>query len=163
MTAQPAVSAKKFDHLGVFHDRLPSSEDVKNANSLRTILAAEVRRDEPTELQVVRPDGVTETVTLMPALAHSLLELLRHVGQGRMVTLVPVDAKLTTQKAADLLNVSRPHLIKLIDQKKLPCEMVGRHRRVQAQDVLDYKARRDQERADALAAMAAADAEADIL
>ena len=153
------VQKSEFDGLGVFHDRLPSPEEVANANTLRTILAAEVREDEPTELRVVRPGGETETLTLMPALAHSLLELLRHVGQGRLVTVVPVDAKLTTQKAADLLNVSRPHLIKLIDRGELPCEMVGRHRRVQAQDVLDYKAKRDRERAEALSAMAAADAD----
>lgn len=158
MSAQAPVLAEEFDRLGVFHDRLPSPEDVENANSLRTILAAEVKRDAPTKLQLVRPDGGTETVTLMPALAHSLLELLRHVGQGRLVTLVPVDAKLTTQKAADLLNVSRPHLIKLIDGGELPCEMVGRHRRVQAQDVLAYKAKRDRDRAEALAAMAETDA-----
>jgi excisionase family DNA binding protein len=157
MSAQAQES--EFDRFGVFHDRLPSPDEVANANMLRTILAAEVREDEPTELRVVRPGGETETLTLMPALAYSLLELLRHVGQGRLVTVVPVDAKLTTQKAADLLNVSRPHLIKLIDRGELPCEMVGRHRRVQAQDVLDYKAKRDRERAEALAAMAAADAD----
>ena len=159
MPAQAAAQTTEFDRVGILHDRLPSPEEIENANSLRTVLAAEVREDEPTELQVVRPGGKTETLTLMPALAHSLLELLRHVGQGRLVTVVPVDAKLTTQKAADLLNVSRPHLIKLIDRGDLHCEMVGRHRRVQAQDVLDYKAKRDQERADALSEMAEADAD----
>ena len=146
--AHEAISRRLYeiDRLDVSHDRLPSPEEVANANTLRAILAAEVREDEPTEPtepRVVRPGGETETLTLMPALAHSLLEFLRHVGQGRLVTVVPVDAKLTTQKAADLLNVSRPHLIKLIDRGELPCEMVGRHRHVQAQDVLDYKSKRD--------------------
>ena len=163
MPAQAVAQTTEFDRVGIIYDRLPSPEEIENANSLRTVLAAEVREDEPTELQVVRPGGKTETLTLMPALAHSLLELLRHVGQGRLVTVVPVDAKLPTQKAADLLNVSRPHLIKLIDAGELPCEMVGRHRRVQAQDVLDYKAKRDRNRAEALAAMAGADAQAGLL
>lgn len=150
---------KKHDRLGILDDRLPSFEEIENANALRSILAAEVRPDAPIQLEIARSDGAHGKVTLMPALADALLELLRHVGQGKMVTMVPVDAKLTTQKAADLLNISRPHLIKLIDRGELPHEMVGRHRRLRAEDVLAYKSQRDEERSQALAKLAELDAD----
>ena len=141
------------------HDRPPSPEEVASAEAARIALAAQFREGEPLELRVVRPGGGTRTLTLAPALAHSLLELLGHVGQGRLAAVVPVEARLTTRKAADLLGVSRPHLVKLIDRGELPCEMVGRHRRLRVGDVLDYRGKRDRERAEALSAMAAADAD----
>ena len=94
-----------------------------------------------------------------PAVVHSLLELLRHVGQGRMVAVMPTDAELSTQKAADLLNVSRPHLIKLIEEDELSCTRTGRHRRLKADEVLRYKARRDVERSAALDDLAELDAD----
>ena len=86
------------------------------------------------------------------------LELLRHVGSGHAVTLVPIQELLTTQQAADLLNVSRPHLIKLLEQGAMPYSLVGRHRRVKAQDVFDYKTKRDEERTQELDALMADDA-----
>ena len=60
---------------------------------------------------------------------------------------------MTTQEAADFLNVSRPHLIKLIDQKLLPCEMTGTHRRLALKDLLVYKAKRSEGRKAALQEM----------
>lgn len=86
------------------------------------------------------------------ALPHSALRVLagalRQMAEGHGVLLVPVDAELTTQQAADLLGVSRPFLIKLLEQRKLPYRRVGAHRRLLAADVLRYataeRARREQ-------------------
>jgi len=88
-----------------------------------------------------------------------LLDVLRHVGSGHAVTLVPIQELLTTQQAADLLNVSRPHLIKLLEQQAMPHSLVGRHRRVRAENVFAYKARRDAERGKALDYLIADDAD----
>jgi excisionase family DNA binding protein len=62
--------------------------------------------------------------------------------------------ELTTQAAADLLNVSRPHLIKLVDEGKIPYKKVGIHRRIRFQDLMNYKAKQDAEQRRLLAEMA---------
>lgn len=153
------LARQPHDRISVLDDRFPEADEVANANTLRSILASQVRDDGPTELRIARGDGEVVPLTMAPALAHSLLELLRHVGQGRMVTVMPTDAELSTQKAADLLNVSRPHLIKLIEEGVLHCTLTGRHRRLKASDVLAYKAKRDVERAKALDDLAELDSD----
>jgi excisionase family DNA binding protein len=143
----------------VFDDRLPSSDEIDSANQLRQILASHMRDDEPVRFKVPREVEPQGEIVLLPAIAKSLMELLRYVGSGQAVTIVPTDQMLTTQQAADFLNVSRPYLVKLIDQNELPHTMVGRHRRVQAQDLFAYRNRRDAERAVALAELAEMDAD----
>lgn len=144
-------------HSEPFGGRMPSADDRQMANQLRRILAAQ--KSGKAALRLRAPgDSSPVDVTLTPAISDLFLELLRHVGSGHAVTLVPIQELLTTQQAADLLNVSRPHLIKLLEQGAMPFSLVGRHRRVKAQDVFDYKARRDEERTQALDALMADDA-----
>ena len=101
----------------------------------------------------------TSDVALTPALSRLLMEVVRHVGRGDAVTLVPVSQMLTTQQAADILNVSRPHLISLLDKGEIAHSLVGRHRRIKAEHLFDYKQGRDGKRAAALSELAAVDAE----
>lgn len=91
-----------------------------------------------------------ETVELPREAVAALLEIARALASGRQVHLVPHDSALTTQAAATLLGVSRPHLITLIERGELPCHMVGTHRRLKAEDVLEYRTRRNAGRRDAV-------------
>ena len=88
------------------------------------------------------------------ALPEPVSQILRkavHIlASGRDVSLVPVSRELSTNQAADLLDVSRPHLIKLIDEGKILCNMVGSHRRIRLQDLMAYKRERDAERREIL-------------
>ena len=92
-------------------------------------------------------------------MSDRFLELLRYIGSGDAVTLLPSQQMLTTQQAADLLNVSRPYLIKLIEKGDIPYSMVGRHRRLKAEDVFAYKSTRGKARAEALGELIAESAD----
>ena len=73
------------------------------------------------------------------------------LAQGKGVTLVPQDHYLTTQEAANLLNISRPYLYTLLDNQEIPYILIGTHRRIKVEDILAYKTKRDSDRRQTLA------------
>ncbi len=92
-------------------------------------------------------DAEKEGPIELPAGAVALLmDILEAMAAGRGVTIIPENAELTTVQAAEVLNVSRPFLIRLLDAGALPHRKVGRHRRVRLEDVMAYKAAVDRER-----------------
>jgi len=95
---------------------------------------------------VVRFEGAPEEPVVLPAAAVRLLgALLNELAKGNAVTLMPLHAELTTQEAADLLNVSRPFMVGLLESGQVPYHKVGTHRRVRFADLMIYKRRRDEE------------------
>lgn len=138
--------------------RLPSVDEQAVANHLRQILAAHAQGGTTLRVQH-HVDQKTSEITLTPGLSSLLIELLRHLGQGDAVTLVPISQQLTTQQAADILNVSRPYFIGLLEQEGIPFQRVGRHRRIKAEDLFAYKRSRDSQRSIALDRLAEIDAE----
>ncbi|ACL62916.1 helix-turn-helix domain-containing protein [Methylobacterium nodulans] len=137
--------------------RLPSDDEKAAANQLRKIIAAHAADD--AKLRVIDEDKKPIDITLTPALSNLLMEVLRHVGSGDVVTLVPVGQMMSTQQAADILNVSRPFLISLLDRGDIRHTKVGRHRRIKAEDLFAYKKRRDEGHNEALSALTEMDAE----
>lgn len=100
-------------------------------------------------------DGV-ERETQIPMMAMRLLaEALRQIAMGKGVVVLPLDAEISTQQAADILNVSRPYLVGLLEANEIPFRRVGARRRVRLLDVLNYKRRNDEERMKVLDELAA--------
>lgn len=101
------------------------------------------------------PDGEAkvEPITIPANIFRTFIKMLVEMGNGNAVAVVPVSAELTTQQAADLLNVSRPHLIKLLNEEAIPYRMVGTHRKLLAREVLNYREKTVLERRKALTSM----------
>lgn len=98
----------------------------------------------PAQFTLSDPSG--RTVPIPESLFYILERVAEVLARGDAITVVPVGKEMTTQQAADLLNVSRQYLVRLLDQGELPCTKVGRHRRLRMDDVLAFKQRRDGER-----------------
>jgi excisionase family DNA binding protein len=123
----------------------PSVQEAALARSSGQSLARLIRKNRPLKLKVTDADQ-EQPIELPPGAALLLMDILEAMAAGRGVTLIPENAELTTVQAADVLNVSRPFLIKLLEEKALPCRKVGAHRRVRMEDVMAYKARIDADR-----------------
>ena len=102
--------------------------------------------------KLIGPNG--EEIELPDVVFRLLRQVVNYLAHGKAVKLIPVGMELTTQEAADLLNVSRPHLVKLVDEGKIPCKKVGTHRRIRFQDLIAYKVKQDAEQRQLLSEMA---------
>lgn len=91
-----------------------------------------------------------ERLVLPAAIFEVLRDIVAAMAEGQAVTIAPVHQRLTTQEAADLLDISRPTLIKLLESGEIPYEQPHRHRRIRLGDVLDYRERRSIQRRRAL-------------
>lgn len=115
---------------------VPSAEE---QGRLLSFVEAMERRGRDAEVQPVVVDTSGERYELTHEMADMLVRLLKALASGQAVTLVPRQRLLTTQEAADLLNVSRPTLVKLLEAGDLAYEMRGRHRRIRLSDLLEYQ------------------------
>ena len=130
---------------------LPSEEDIKLSLLSSRILASSLNSHSATQkIKVESEDGVERSLLIPSAAYELLIDILSQMSQGNAVTLVPVHAELSTQQAANLLNVSRPYLIKLLDNGEIPYRKVGRHRRILAKDLYAYKEDIDTKRSQSL-------------
>jgi excisionase family DNA binding protein len=85
------------------------------------------------------PEEGTEEITLPANIARLVQDVLEQIGQGQAVVVLPIEAELTTSQAAELIGVSRPHLIKLLESGDIPFHLAGTHRRVRLDSVLTYR------------------------
>jgi excisionase family DNA binding protein len=135
---------------------LPSKADAVLAKETSRVLASHLGDGDPIKLRIVG-DSSRETVALPASAFRLLVRLLEEMSRGHAVTLIPVHAELTSQEAADMLNISRPSLIQLLDEGKIEYRRVGTHRRVRFESLMKHKRRADAARRAALAELAAYD------
>lgn len=122
-----------------FYDiKKPSKKEqiaaMKSYNSLVSTL--ENLHAENTEIEI---EETAEKIKIPLKALKLLAKILKATGQGQSFSLVPIATEMTTQAAAELLGCSRPHIVKLLEEGNIPFTLVGRHRRVKFQDVMNYK------------------------
>src|SRR5215475_4577178 len=111
------------------------------------------------KFRILDDDAGQATIKLPAPVVRLLLRILEEMARGNAVTIIPVHAELTTQEAADMLNISRPSLIQLLEEGRIEYRRVGTHRRVQFEALMNYKRHVDEERQAALDELAAYDQE----
>lgn len=127
------------------HKLLPDEHEIAAAvESSRTLAAFLSTASQTQRIELLNEDNQRQVVEV-PTFALRLFgEILSELALGNAVKVVPIHAELTTQEAADLLNVSRPHLVKLLEDGLIPHTKTGRHRRVKFADLVGYKDKRDE-------------------
>jgi excisionase family DNA binding protein len=130
---------------------LPSAAEIEIAReSSRDLAVALTSRAESQQFDFRDENGGMHSVKLPTTVLKLLVNVLSEIGQGNAVSIIPIHAELTTQEAADLLNVSRPYFVQVLEKGDIPFRRVNTHRRVRYQDVIDYKRRIDDARLAAL-------------
>ena len=121
---------------------LPTREEAILARRSSGKIASYIAKNPPIQKIALVQDDIgreSEAIAIPQEALHLLVEILSQMAQGNAVTLIPIHAELTTQEAADILNVSRPYLVKLLETGKIPFRKVGTRRRVRYQDLIEYK------------------------
>ena len=125
----------------------PDREDIVTADAaLSTVKAYLSVHRQDTDVVRVRVEEDDDVLTLPRAAVEVFTQVLAYMAAGHGVVVVPVDAELTTQQAADLLNVSRPYLIGLLEAGAIDYRKVGKHRRIKASSLMEYLRDDDQRR-----------------
>lgn len=139
-----------------FETSLPAARTVVAAALSKHALAALLSTQAETQrIQIFDKKNEAHALELPTSALRLLVDILSELANGNAVKVVPIRAELTTQEAADLINVSRPHLVKLLEAGDLPFHKTGSHRRVRFSDLMAYKAAQEQASAAAMEELAA--------
>ena len=123
----------------------PTAQDADIARVSGQALSRFVGTEAPLKLRIADAER-SGPIELPAGAVELLMGILEAMAAGCGVTIIPENAELTTVQAAGVLNVSRPFLIKLLDEEKIPHRKVGQHRRIRMEDVMSYKSAIDAER-----------------
>jgi len=133
------------------HEPITASENEQpTLKQMKGVLSVDYVDDRVPKL--VGPSG--EEIKLPESVFYVLRQVVQYMMRGKAVTIVPINKELTTQEAADILNVSRPYLVKLLEEGKISYGMVGTHRRIRFSDLMEYKRLRDADRSRSLTELA---------
>jgi excisionase family DNA binding protein len=129
----------------------PSEADARTAReSVRALAKNLGQSGDSMKVRIEEPGGKGETVTIPKTAFRLFVAILAEMANGNAVRIIPHQTELTTQEAAELLNVSRPYLVRLLDDQRIPFHRVGTHRRILFKDVMAYKAQHRRARKDTL-------------
>lgn len=129
-----------------FETVVPTKQETAIAEQSTKILSSYIESTNLPAFQLLKEGKPGKQIAIPVSALRLLIDILAQMAEGNSITLIPVHAELTTQEAADLLNVSRPFLVELLEKKEIPFRKVGTRRRVLAKDVLEYKNKIDKER-----------------
>ena len=132
-----------------FATDIPDPRDASLAQASAQALANKLVGD-PDTITIRLAEDTREEIELPYAAVRLLIDLLNEMAEGNAVSLIPTNAELTTQQAAELINVSRGFLVKLLDRKEIPHRKVGTHRRILFSDLKNYEESTKRARSDAL-------------
>ena len=118
--------------------RKPSKLDQKIASESYDALAAVIEQldSEQPEIEI---EETSEKIKIPLSALKLLGDILKAMGQGKLISIVPVATEVTTQAGAEILGCSRPHLVKLLEDGKIGFTKVGKHRRIKFDDIMRYK------------------------
>lgn len=129
--------------------RLPTQMEVEEAKVFSRTLSKFASTDRA-QLSIKGANGEADDIILPGHVLQILLDVLSEMSKGNAISLIPHHQEISTQEAANLLNVSRPFLVGLLENGEIPFRKVGAHRRVKLTDVLEYKDQSDAKRLQAL-------------
>lgn len=118
---------------------IPKKHDIDLAAQSSKEFAAVFPRKEKDFRMTVKTNNHQAEITFPFSSMKLLLEILTQMAEGNAITIIPVHAELTTQEAANLLNISRPYLIRLLEEGKIAFHKVGTHRRIRFKDLLQFR------------------------
>ena len=134
---------------------LPLEKEVEAAvQGQRELASLLSTKFETQRIDIFDKEDKPHSLVLPTSALRLLVDILGELAIGNAVKVVPVHAELTSQEAADLLNVSRPHLVKMLEEGAIPFTKTGRHRRIRFSDLMAFKQRRDEESQEAMEALA---------
>jgi len=119
----------------------PTESDTRHAQAGSRTLARLLQ--EQTEIHLHPNADSSDEITLPASIARLFQDVLEQIGKGQSVIVVPLESELTTGQAAEIIGVSRPFLVELLEEGEIPFHLVGTHRRVRLADVLAYRQERE--------------------
>lgn len=126
---------------------VPNDKEIKLAQQSSRILSnVSLKKSRSIDIAFKDAEQYEQSITVPLTAFNLLVGILTRMAEGNAINVVSMKTELTTQEAADLLNVSRPYLIRLLEEKQIPFRKVGNRRKVLRQDILSYKAKIDEAR-----------------
>lgn len=129
---------EKLETMELIDIRKPSKEEQLTALKSYSVLASSIdqlRNDNP-EIEIEESE---EKIRIPISALRLLADILKQISQGNPISIVPIATEMTTQAAAELLGCSRPHVVRLLEEGKIPFTKVGKHRRIKYEDIVRFK------------------------